>query len=133
MHVPGAVAEFILNLGLPKMIVMGILYLFYMLLGCFMGPIPIMLMTMSAVLPVLTTLGFDLIWFGVVFAVLGEMAFMTPPVGAVIFVLQSISGEKIQTVYKSMLPFVIIMIIGLALVTVFPILVLWLPSIIIQA
>ena len=100
-------------------------------LGCFLDPGGIILICVPIFLPVVVSLGFDPIWFGVLFIMNMEMAFLTPPVGANLFYMRGVTSEKditIMDIYKAALPFVVLQAVTVVIVMVFPQLVLWLPS-----
>ncbi len=85
-------------------------------------------MTLPIVLPIVTLAGFDALWFGIFLVFMVEMSQITPPVGFSLFVIQSISGEKIGYIIKATFPFFIIMILITAVVTLFPEIVFYLPN-----
>lgn len=105
------------------------LYLVYLILGMFIDPLSMMILTVPTVAPIVEAAGFDLIWFGVILVVLVEMAMLTPPVGMNLFVVQGITGRKsFGEVVRGAFPFsLIIFLVMLPLLTVFPDIVLWLP------
>lgn len=105
-----------------------LIYVLYLFLGCFIDGLSALVMTASAVLPVIEALGFDMIWFGVVFVVLVEVGLLTPPMGINLFVIHGISKEPLSTVVEGSWPFFVLMIIAIGLFTIFPDLVLWLPN-----
>jgi len=118
--------EFIQNLNFPPLVILILIYLVYFILGLFLDPASIMLVTVPFFYPIVVTqLGFDPIWFGVVVVVLGEIGVLTPPVGLHIFVLQGISGEPFDEVVRSVIPFLCAQIVLLALITAFPIMAIW--------
>jgi tripartite ATP-independent transporter DctM subunit len=127
---PRALTAVVIEFGLPKMIILLLIFLLYLFLGCFMDGVSAMVMTLPTVLPVLKVLGIDLIWFGVVLTVLIEIGMLTPPVGMNVFVIQGISGKSLTEVLRGSMPFFFILLLGLAIMTFFPIIVLWFPSII---
>ena len=105
----------------------------YLLLGCFLDPIGIIMITVPVFVPIVQALGFDTIWFGVLFVVNMEMGFLTPPFGFNLFYLKAIVPKNITMldIYRSIYPFVILQMIGLILCMVFPQLILWLPTLMI--
>ncbi|MGB5791513.1 TRAP transporter large permease subunit, partial [Poseidonibacter sp.] len=88
----------------------------------------IVVMTLPIVLPIVILAGFDPLWFGVFLVFMVEMAQITPPVGFSLFVIQSISGEKIEAILKATFPFFILMVITVVLITLFPEIVFYLPN-----
>ena len=102
--------------------------LLFIVLGMFLEVVSIMYITMPIVYPLMTSLGFDGIWFGVFVTLLMEMALITPPVGLNTFVIQGISKEPMLKVIKGVLPFMALLAIGLVILFIFPDLATWLPS-----
>jgi TRAP-type mannitol/chloroaromatic compound transport system permease large subunit len=107
----------------------------YIILGCFIDPAGMCLVTVPVFLPVVTSLGFDPLWFGVLFIVNTEMAFLTPPFGFNLFYLKAIVPKEVtmNDIYLSIWPFVGCQFICLVLVVHFPELALWLPNLMITA
>lgn len=119
-----------LIMGLPissTMIFMGICVI-YLVLGCFLDAISLMLLTLPVVYPVIKALGFDPIWFGVVLVLLLEIGLITPPVGMNLFVIQGMAKQPLQLVIRGSFPFVILMLVMVVILAVFPGLALWLPA-----
>jgi TRAP-type C4-dicarboxylate transport system permease large subunit len=123
-----AVSEYIASLGLSAyslILVVGIMYLF---LGMILDGISIVVMTLPIVLPIITAAGFDPLWFGIFLVFMVELSQVTPPVGFSLFVIQSISGEPIGNIVRYTLPFFLIMVTAVAIITLFPQIALWLPG-----
>lgn len=121
--------DFIVGLGLSKLQMLVAVVIFYLILGCFMETLSMMITTIPIVAPVMIGLGFDPIWFGIVLIVLVEMALITPPVGLNLFVVQSLrSRGTLNDVIAGSAPFVAIMVLLIVLLTAFPGIALWLPS-----
>lgn len=110
----------------PKMIVL-MMILSVILLGMFMGPLPIMLITLPIYIPVVTQLGFDPIWFAVLFLIAIETGATSPPVGAALFVMKGVApkGTTMMDIYRAAVPFLICDFIALFLVFFFPEIVTW--------
>ncbi len=104
-----------------------VLVVLYLVLGCIMDPLGMTLVTLPFVKPLLLTAGFDMIWFGVIFVILVEMAQLTPPIGFILFVLQGVCDVPISEVAKSVLIFLPAYIFVIVLLYFFPIIALWLP------
>jgi len=117
------------NLHVAPIVIILLMQVAYFVLGCFMESMGILMITAPVFVPVVTFLGFDTVWFGVLFVVNMEMAFLTPPFGFNIFMLKGVVPEGItmQDLYKSVWPFVVLQGISLVLVILFPQIVLWLP------
>lgn len=111
----------------PGLVLLVMCFLF-VILGMFLEVISIMYITMPIVFPLMTGLGYNGIWFGVFVTLLMEMALITPPVGLNSFVIQGISKEPMAKVIRGVLPFMLLLALGLALLYLFPELALWLPS-----
>lgn len=114
----------------PTGVVITILFVTF-LLGFFLDWIEISLIILPLVAPVVQGLGFDLVWFTVMFAVCLQTSFLTPPVGFAIFYLKGVAPDNIdvRTIYRGVLPFILLQLLGLALIFIFKPLVTWLPSI----
>jgi len=103
--------------------------LIWIIMGCFLDPIGIMLLTVPLFFPIIVKLGFDPVWFGVLFVVNMEMAFLTPPFGFNLFYMRSVApkGITMLDIYKAVLPFIFLQFLALLLMIVFPELITWLP------
>jgi tripartite ATP-independent transporter DctM subunit len=104
------------------------LTLFYVLLGCFLDGISIVVLTMAVVEPMIRQAGIDLLWFGIYLVIVVEMAQITPPVGFNLFVLQGMTGHEIGYIARAALPMFFIMCLAVAIVVAFPQIVTFLPS-----
>ncbi len=124
---PAALAGWIAGEKLPAWQLIAALTVFFIILGCFLDGISIVLLTTSVIMPGVQAAGIDLLWFGIFIVLVVEMAQITPPVGFNLFVVQSLTGKDIFTVAKASLPFFLLMVIATVLVTVFPDIVLSLP------
>ena len=106
-----------------------ILCLFYIVLGCLMDSLSMILLTIGAVFPLIKALGFDPIWFGVILVTLAEIGAITPPVGMNLFVLNAaVPNLPLQTIARGITPFVVADCIRIFVLTVFPGLATWLPG-----
>ena len=128
LGVPRAIATWIASLELSSMGLIVVLVLFYILLGCVLEGISMIVMTLPITLPLVTAAGFDPIWFGVFVVLVVEMAQITPPVGFNLFVIQGMTGESIGTITSAAMPFFIIMLLFALLLALLPDLALYLPS-----
>ncbi|WP_428025802.1 TRAP transporter large permease [Arcobacter sp.] len=115
-----AISEFIGTLGLSPFTLILIIGIMYVFLGMILDGISIVVMTLPIVLPIIVLAGFDPLWFGIFLVFMVELSQITPPVGFSLFVIQSISGEKIEYILKATLPFFILMIVAVILITIFP-------------
>jgi tripartite ATP-independent transporter DctM subunit len=125
---PRHLAEWIASLGLSQWQLLVALMLFYVLLGCFLDGISMVVLTMGVILPTVQAAGIDLIWFGIFVVIVVEMAQITPPVGFNLFVLQGMTGREIGWIARATLPFFVLMLLGLALLYAFPAIATWLPQ-----
>ena len=110
--------------------VIFILLVVYLVLGSIFDTIAAMLITLPFVLPLVESLGYNAVWWGIVNVVVIEIGLITPPIGLNVFVLQGVAREfPLNVIFRGIFPFLIADIFRLALIVVFPILILWLPSI----
>ena len=116
--------------GLPGLAVILLLVIGYILLGCVMDSFTIMIITAPLVAAMITTLGYDAIWWGIMMVVLVEMGVVTPPFGLNLFVMKSMVPDvPLTSVFRGVMPFVAADLVKVALLIAFPALVLWLPSV----
>jgi tripartite ATP-independent transporter DctM subunit len=125
---PRHLAEFVTGLQLSPVVLVIALALFYMLLGCFLDGISMIVLTMGVILPTVTAAGIDLIWFGIFVVIVVEMAQITPPVGFNLFVLQGMTQRDITWIARVCMPYFFLMVLALVLLWWFPQIVTWLPS-----
>ncbi|MEA3363672.1 MAG: TRAP transporter large permease subunit, partial [Thermodesulfobacteriota bacterium] len=123
-----AISTYIASLNMSPYLLLLILGLMYLLLGMILDGISIVVMTLPIVLPIVLAAGFDPLWFGIYLVIMVELSQITPPVGFSLFVIQGISYEPVSYIIKSTLPFLIIMVLMVALLALFPDLVLFLPN-----
>ena len=126
---PQKLTEFLTGLGLGRYGVLTLIMLMYLVLGCLMDALAMIILTVPIVFPVIVALGFDPIWFGVIIVMTVELGLIHPPVGMNIFVIKSvIEDAKISTIFYGVLPFIITDILRLIILIMFPIIALYLPS-----
>ena len=124
-----AVTDSVLSLGLPPLAMLLAIIAFYLVLGCFMETLSMMIATTPVVVPVITAMGYSPIWWGIIFVILMEAALITPPVGLNLYVVQSVRGRgPFSDLCIGALPFVGAMIIMIGILIAFPDIALWLPS-----
>ena len=126
--IPRALAECVASLHVHSYGLLAILAAVYLLLGCLIDGISMIVLTMSIVLPMIEAAHIDLIWFGIFIVILVEIAQITPPVGFNLFVLQTMTGRDINYVAGASLPFFFLMLACIAIITLFPELATWLPD-----
>ncbi|KZE27427.1 TRAP transporter large permease subunit [Chelatococcus daeguensis] len=131
--IPRALAEWIGAMNLSPWQLLLALTLFYMVLGCFLDGISMVVLTTAVIMPLVQAAGFDLIWFGIYIVIVVEMAQITPPVGFNLYVLQGMTGRSIFRIGLYALPFFLILAIVVALLAIFPDLALWLPRTMLEA
>ena len=126
---PQKITAFLTGLGLGPYGVLVLIMLMYLVLGCIMDAMAMIILTIPIVFPVIRTLGFDPIWFGVIIVMTVELGLIHPPVGMNVFVIKSVIKDvKLSTVFYGVMPFVLTDILRLAVLIVLPILATWLPS-----
>lgn len=128
LGIPQAMTNFVTTIGATPGTTIVFVVGFYVVLGCFLETLSMMIATVPVIVPVMTHLGFDPVWFGILLVVLMEMSLITPPIGLNLYVVQGIrSGGSINDVIYGVLPFLLAMFLLIALIIVFPDLVMWLP------
>jgi C4-dicarboxylate transporter DctM subunit len=125
---PRALAEWIASLGLTPVILVIALALFYIVLGCFLDGISMVVLTMGVILPTVEKAGIDLLWFGIFIVLVVEMAQITPPVGFNLFVLQGMTKKEITWIARHALPMFFLMCAAVAIIWIFPQVVTLLPQ-----
>ena len=125
---PRRLAEFITGLGLSQLGLLFWLMVFYVVLGCFLDGISMVVLTMGVILPTIQKAGIDLVWFGIFIVLVVEMAQITPPVGFNLFVLQGMTRRDIGYIARASWPLFALMVVAVALIYYFPGLVGWLPA-----
>ncbi len=126
--VPRIMAEWISKQGFTAVHLIAVLTVLYIILGCFIDGISMVVLTSSVILPSVKAANIDLLWFGIFIVLVVEMAQITPPVGFNLFVLQGLTGKNMFDVAKAALPFFFLMVAAVALIWFFPELVTFLPS-----
>jgi TRAP-type C4-dicarboxylate transport system permease large subunit len=120
---------FLPRLGLGRYGVLALIMLMYLVLGCLMDAMAMIILTIPIIFPVITHLGFDPIWFGVIIVMTVELGLIHPPVGMNVFVIKSVIKDvSFTTIFKGVIPFIITDLIRLVILIAFPIIALWLPS-----
>jgi len=129
LRIPESLAAWVLGLEVQPFAILLSIYLMYLVLGCFIDTVSMIVISVPFVLPVVTGLGYDPIWFGVVMVVLVEMALITPPVGLNVYTIQGLRpGKPIGDVFRGALPFLAVMVVALGMLTLFPAIATWLPA-----
>jgi C4-dicarboxylate transporter, DctM subunit len=126
---PQKVTEFLTSLGLGSYGVLAVIMVMYLVLGCLMDAMAMIILTVPIIFPVVTQLGFDPIWFGVIIVMTVELGLIHPPVGMNVFVIKSVVKDvSFATIFKGVIPFVLTDLVRLVILIAFPILALWLPT-----
>ncbi|MTH78492.1 TRAP transporter large permease [Paracoccus aestuariivivens] len=130
LGVPSQVSAFVAELDVAPWLMLVILVAIYLVLGCFLDALAMMIATIPIVLPVMISLGYDSIWFGIFLVMMCELALVTPPVGMNLYVVQSVRGKgSVATVIAGVIPFIGCILLLVAAICAFPQIVLWLPSV----
>jgi tripartite ATP-independent transporter DctM subunit len=124
---PRHLAEWVATLGLSQGQLILALTLFFILLGCFLDGISMVVLTMGVLMPTIQKAGIDPIWFGIFIVLVVEMAQITPPVGFNLFVLQGMTGKELTWIAKVTLPMFFLMCVAVAIIYAFPGIATWLP------
>ena len=129
LNVPQELAQLVADLQVNRWVVFVIMNLLFLFLGFFIPPVAIILVTMPVLFPIITELGFDPIWFGVVMTLNMEMGLITPPVGLNLYVVQGIAPDiPLRDILAGSLPYVGVLALGIIILALFPGLVTWLPN-----
>ena len=126
---PQKVTAFLTGLGIGDYGVLSLILLMYLVLGCLMDALAIVILTVPIIFPLVKEMGFDPIWFGIIIVMTVELGLISPPVGMNIFVIKSVLEDiKISTIFFGVIPFILTDLIRLVILVMFPILATWLPS-----
>ncbi|WP_081195627.1 TRAP transporter large permease [Halomonas sp. BC1] len=128
LGVPQALTSFVASMELSVLGFLLVLVIFYLILGCFIETLSMMVGTIPIVFPIVVFMGIDPVWFGIFLVLMMELALITPPIGMNLFVVQGVrrSGSIID-VYWGITPFVVVLLLAVALIIAFPSIVTWLP------
>jgi len=129
-EIQGLIHETILSLDVSRWLILICMQMIFFILGMFLDPAGIIMLTTPIFVPIITDLGFDPLWFGILFVINMEMAYITPPFGFNLFIMKGIVPSDIDMtdIYRSIVPFVVLQTICLILVMLFPRLATWLPD-----
>jgi tripartite ATP-independent transporter DctM subunit len=127
--IPTAVSTWMGGLHVSRYVILAIIVIIYLILGCFLDAISMMVLTMPVIFPVIKALGFDPIWFGVISVIMMEAGLITPPVGLNVYTLTGVVKDvPMEEIFRGAAPFLISMVAIVILITIFPKIVLFLPS-----
>lgn len=126
---PMQLAVFLKSLTVSRYVLFALILGLYLLLGMLMNIIPMIMLTLPILFPTITMLGFDPVWFGVIMVIMMEMGQITPPIGINVFVIHGIAGDvPMMEIYKGIVPFILVEILVIILLTIFPQIVMFLPD-----
>lgn len=132
-RIPFEIASWVGGFDLPRVVIMGVVILIYFLGGCFMDALAFVTLTVPIFYPLVTGLGYDPIWFGLIIVMVTEMGVITPPVGINVYVVFGVArrviGEvPLESIFKGIFPFLLAVIAGVIILMIFPQIILFLPN-----
>ncbi|MBV8926507.1 MAG: TRAP transporter large permease subunit, partial [Bradyrhizobium sp.] len=126
---PQKVTEFLTGLGIGRYGILALIMLMYLVLGCLMDALAMVILTVPIIFPVIVHLGFDPIWFGIIIVMTVELGLIHPPVGMIVFVIKSVIQDvTFATIFRGVIPFVATDLLRLLILIAFPLLATWLPA-----
>lgn len=128
-NIPSRIVALVSSLGMSPLWVLAAITLLYFIMGMFFDGLSMIIITIPFVMPIITAAGFNQLWFGIYLVILIEISLITPPVGLNLYVVQGASGEPLELVTRGSLPFLIPLVLMLIILTVFPIVAMWLPGV----
>ncbi len=128
LGIPKALAVWIVGMSLSPMELIFALSVLFIVLGCFLDGISVVVLTVAVILPMVQAVNIDLLWFGILIVLVVEMAQITPPVGFNLFVIQALTGKNILYVARAALPFFLLIGVAIVLISIFPEIVTYLPA-----
>jgi tripartite ATP-independent transporter DctM subunit len=128
-RIPFDVAEWVTTLNLPGWGVISLIILVYLLGGCFIDALALIMLTIPIFYPIIVNLGYDPIWFGVIIVLVTQMGVITPPVGINVYVVNGIAQDiPLEKIFNGCVPFLLALIVGTGLIVAFPAIATWLPN-----
>ena len=128
-RIPFDIANWVVGFNLPSWAIMALIILVYLLGGCFIDSLALIMLTVPIFYPVINTLGYDPMWFGVVIVLITQIGVITPPVGINVYVVNGVAGDvPLQTIFKGVVPFLLALVIGTLLLIPIPEIALYLPG-----
>jgi TRAP-type C4-dicarboxylate transport system permease large subunit len=122
------VASWVAELNMPAFAIVLMIMLVYLVGGCFIDALALIMLTIPIFYPIIINLGYDPIWFGIIIVLVTQMGVITPPVGINVYVVAGIAKDiRLETIFKGVLPFLIALIIGTIILIAVPQITLWLP------
>ena len=130
-RIPGDIGTFVAGLAFPPMVIMGFIIMIYLFLGCLMDSLAMIMLTIPIFFPVVVTLGFDPVWFGVIIVIVAEMGVITPPVGINAYVVAGVARDvPLHVVFRGTMQMLTAMVVLAVLLILFPDIALLLPRLI---
>ena len=127
-RIPFNVAQTVAELDLPGWAVVALIVGVYLVGGCFIDALALIMLTIPIFYPIIMNLGYDPIWFGIIIVLVTQMGVITPPVGINVYVVNGIAGDiPLEKIFRGVMPFLVALIVGTAMLVAFPMIVLWLP------
>jgi tripartite ATP-independent transporter DctM subunit len=132
-RIPFNIANWIGGFDLPPVVIMAMVVFVYFIGGCFMDALAFVMLTIPIFFPVVTNLGYDPIWFGIIIVMVTEMGVITPPVGINVYVVYGVAesvvgGIPLESIFRGIIPFLLAVIVGLIILMIFPQIILLLPN-----
>jgi tripartite ATP-independent transporter DctM subunit len=132
-RIPFNIASWIGGFDLPPFLILSMIIGVYFLGGCFMDALAFVMLTVPIFFPIVTSLGYDPIWFGIIIVMVTEMGVITPPVGINVYVVYgvaqgAIGGVPLESIFKGVMPFLLAVIVGIIILVIFPSIILYLPN-----
>jgi tripartite ATP-independent transporter DctM subunit len=128
--IPFILSDWVMQLDMPPMAIMGMIILIHLIGGCFMDGFGLIVLTVPILLPIIHSLGLDIYWFGIIIVLIVEMGTITPPVGINVYVIKAVAGDiALETIFKGILPFLAALILAVILLMVFPQIATFLPTV----
>ena len=128
-QIPDQLAQKVVGLAVSRYVILSLIIGSFIVLGCFMEGLSIMVLAVPIAFPIIVQLGFDPIWFGIIITLPMEMSLITPPVGVNVFVLSGVArGIPMNTIFRGILPFWLAMLVCIILLVIFPEIVMFLPN-----
>ena len=129
--IPMALSNLVMSLNLPPILVTGVIIVIYLIGGCFIDTIPLIILTIPIFYPIVLSFGYDPIWFGVIIVLVACMGNITPPVGVNVYVVKGITKDiPLETIFKGIFPFLLAMILATILIVLFPPIAIFLPNLV---
>ena len=126
---PATLAAFVASAHIPKLVLLTIIIVIYLIMGCFIDSISMILLTVPIFFPIITAIGVDPIWFGVLCIIVGQIGAITPPVGMCVYIISGIAKDvPMQDIFRGIVPFMIAMLVCIAAIIAFPSLCTFLPG-----